>query len=214
VRVTETSDDPYVAKLIKAHAKTVSGFVERGFREAMKNHPVPEKDTTDAPKQAVSDTPQYHNPVIKEYGKVVQFPHAAHQPREGSRVVVDLTRGGEPGELNGGIEKVCRFVNIYAGAGNEPAQVSIAVVLHGDATLTILNDDAYSKRFETDGNPNLACLHELHEAGVEIYVCGQSLTGKGGKAEDVVVFADVAVSGLTALVNLQADNYAYVPLGN
>jgi intracellular sulfur oxidation DsrE/DsrF family protein len=49
---------------------------------------------------------------------------------------------------------------------------------------------------------------------VEIYVCGQSLTGKGGKAEDVVVFADVAVSGLTALVNLQADNYAYVPLGN
>ncbi len=42
VRVTETSDDPYVAKLIQAHAKVVSSFVEHGFAEAMKNHPVPD----------------------------------------------------------------------------------------------------------------------------------------------------------------------------
>ena len=41
VKVTETSDDPRVAELIKAHAKVVSKFVERGFAEAMKNHPVP-----------------------------------------------------------------------------------------------------------------------------------------------------------------------------
>jgi len=44
VRVIETSDDPYVARLIKAHAKTVSGFVKRGFAEAMKNHPVPDQE--------------------------------------------------------------------------------------------------------------------------------------------------------------------------
>ncbi len=47
VRVTETSDDPYVAKLIKAHAKIVSGFVARGFDEAMKNHSVPNQGDTD-----------------------------------------------------------------------------------------------------------------------------------------------------------------------
>ena len=41
VRVVETSTDPYAAKLIKAHAKVVTGFVERGFAEAMKSHPVP-----------------------------------------------------------------------------------------------------------------------------------------------------------------------------
>lgn len=41
VRVTETSNDPTVVKLIQAHAKVVSSFVERGFAEAMKNHPVP-----------------------------------------------------------------------------------------------------------------------------------------------------------------------------
>jgi hypothetical protein len=41
VRVIETSDDEYVARLIKAHAKVVTGFVQRGFDEAHKIHAVP-----------------------------------------------------------------------------------------------------------------------------------------------------------------------------
>lgn len=43
VKVTETSDDPYVAKLIQAHAAVVTGFIENGHDEARKNHPLPEK---------------------------------------------------------------------------------------------------------------------------------------------------------------------------
>lgn len=45
VRVIETSDDPYVANLIRAHAKVVSGFVARGFQEAMRDHAVPAKSS-------------------------------------------------------------------------------------------------------------------------------------------------------------------------
>ncbi|WP_298861393.1 DsrE family protein [uncultured Gimesia sp.] len=207
VRVIETSADPYVAKLIQSHAKAVSGFVKHGFREAMKNHPVPKQN-----KSPKSDQVQYINPVIKQYGKVVKLPGAAQQPRKGSKLCVDLTRGGDADQLNPAIEKVARFVNIYEGAGKSSVTAQIALILHGDATLAVLNDDAYAKRFGTKGNPNLDCLHELHEAGVEIYVCGQSLIGKGGKQEDLVVFSKMAVSALTAIVNLQADGYGYVPL--
>lgn len=207
VLVTEISDNPYVAQLIKAHAKAVSGFVERGFKEAMKNHPVPIlKQTTQVEKV------EFINPVIKQYGKVVPLPDAVQQPRDGSKICVDLTKGGDASKLNPGIEKVARYINIYQGAGKSPAKAQIAIVLHGDATLCVLNDDVYSKRFGTEGNPNLELLHELHEAGVEIYVCGQSLIGKGGKPTEVIVFADLAVSALTSLVNLQADGYAYIPL--
>tara|TARA_E500000305_G_scaffold111420_5_gene124154 strand:- start:124128 stop:125165 length:1038 start_codon:yes stop_codon:yes gene_type:complete len=205
VRVVETSEDPYVVKLIQEHAKTVSQFVKRGFPEAMKNHPVP---TT----QKEAKKTEYIHPNIQQYGKVVQLPDAAQQPRAESKLCVDLTRGGAADQLNPSIEKIARYVNIYEGAGKSPASVQIAVVLHGDATLCALNDDAYAKRFKTENNPNLDCLHELHEAGVSIYVCGQSLIGKGSQPEDVVVFADVAVSALTSLVNLQADGYAYIPL--
>lgn len=43
ISVTETSEDPYVARLIQAHAKVVTGFSERGFDEARQNHTPPRK---------------------------------------------------------------------------------------------------------------------------------------------------------------------------
>lgn len=44
VKVVETSDDVEVVKVIQAHAEVVSKFVEKGFDEAHKEHPVPGKD--------------------------------------------------------------------------------------------------------------------------------------------------------------------------
>jgi hypothetical protein len=41
VRVIETSTDPYVVKLIQAHAEVVNLFVKNGRAEMMKNHDVP-----------------------------------------------------------------------------------------------------------------------------------------------------------------------------
>jgi hypothetical protein len=43
VRVIESSSDPYVAKLIQAHAEVINAFLANGRSEVMKNHPVPEK---------------------------------------------------------------------------------------------------------------------------------------------------------------------------
>ena len=40
VKVTETSDDAEVVKIIQAHADVVTKFVEKGFEEAHKEHPV------------------------------------------------------------------------------------------------------------------------------------------------------------------------------
>jgi hypothetical protein len=41
VRVVETSTDPYVVRLIQAHAEVVSAFLANGRSEMMKDHPVP-----------------------------------------------------------------------------------------------------------------------------------------------------------------------------
>ena len=164
--------------------------------------------------QSSQDGPlAYSYPKIETLGKVVQLPTAAQQPRSGSKIVVDLIKGGDPTKLNSGIEKVARFVNIYAGAGAEPAEVEIAVVLHGEATLICLKPDAYAKRFKCNENPNAQCIKKLRQAGVKIYVCGQSLIGKGQHPDDVEANVKVAVSALTSLVNLQAEGHAYVPLG-
>ncbi|MFM2003861.1 MAG: hypothetical protein RI963_3287 [Planctomycetota bacterium] len=209
VRVTETSDDPAVAKLIQAHAKVVTAFVEKGFDEAMKNHPVPEIDGL---KQAPEASPAPVIP-IPNHGSVVRLPDAAHQPRTGTKVLIDVTRGSEPGELNAAIEKIAKYINIYAGGGAEPAHGDFAVVFHGDATLAVLNDAAYAERLKTQRNPNLDLLRQLHQQGVELFVCGQTLNSKGVKPKEVAVFVDTAVSAFTVVVNLQTDGYTYVPLG-
>lgn len=165
--------------------------------------------TENSPTQSANE---YIYPKIEGHGKVVNLPAAKQQPRDDSRLLIDITKGGEPDAVNPAIEKVCRFVNIYAGAGKKPASVRIAVVLHGDATLASLTPNAYATRFKTDGNPNEQLLRTLTDAGVEFFVCGQSLIGKGAKPEEVGPQVDVAVSALSALANLQADGYAYVPM--
>ena len=43
VKVVETSEDAYVAKLVRAHAQVVNLFLKNGRAEMMKNHPVPTK---------------------------------------------------------------------------------------------------------------------------------------------------------------------------
>lgn len=159
------------------------------------------------------DELQYTFPRIQGMGKVVQLKGAKQQPREGSKIVVDLTKPGDPRKLNPGLEKVTRYVNIYAGAGDQPVEARIVVVLHDDATLVCLKPEIYGKKFECEGNPNAECIQKLKSAGVEILVCGQSLVGKGHQPDDVEANVDVAVSALSALVNLQSDGFAFVPLG-
>jgi len=43
VRVTESSDDPYVVQLIQKHAEVVSLFIKHGFAEVHRNHDLPSK---------------------------------------------------------------------------------------------------------------------------------------------------------------------------
>lgn len=151
-------------------------------------------------------------PTITGHGAVVRLPDASDQPREGSKICVDVTKGGPRDTINPAIEKVARFVNIYSGAGKSSASVNITVILHGDATLVALNDEAYSERFQTSDNPNLPLFEKLRAAGVELLVCGQALAHADASHDEVADQVEIAVSGLTVNVNRQHDGYAFIPL--
>ncbi len=162
--------------------------------------------------QSRSDAPGFSYPRIKEYGKVVRLPDAADQPRNGSKICADVTASGSPEAINPALEKVARYVNIYAGAGSRPAEARITVILHGKATTSCFSDTAYARKFNVEKNPNIPLIARLKQAGVEFLVCGQALAHNGGRREDVAGEIGVAVSALTVNVNRQADGYAYVPL--
>src|SRR5437588_10857349 len=114
-------------------------------------------------------------PLIPGHGGVVPLPRAAEQPRKGAKAVFDITADAKPGGVNKGLEHVARLVNLYGAAGLKAGDVKIAAVCHGAADKAVLSDVAYFARFKVAANPNLPLIRDLKKAGVELFVCGQSL---------------------------------------
>ncbi len=201
VKVHETSEDPVVVALIQAHAEVVSRFVAHGFDEAHENHPVP---------QTSPATSKWEFPIIPQHGGVVPRPKAVEQPRAGAKVIFDATADAKPAEINKGLERAARLLNLYGAAGYKAQDVKIAIVLHGEATKSILNDEAYKTRFQEEHNPNLPLVRELQKAGVELLVCGQALNSKGYADDEVTEGIRIVASALTVVINKQSDGFSYV----
>jgi intracellular sulfur oxidation DsrE/DsrF family protein/SAM-dependent methyltransferase len=149
-------------------------------------------------------------PIVAGYGGVALRPHAVDPPRAGAKVVLDVTAGGRPDAVNKGLERAARLLNLYGAAGLAARDVTIAVVVHGDATQSVLSDAAYQSRCEVERNPNLPLIRKLQEAGVEVSVCGQALNNKGIDDAEVADGVPVAVSALTVVINKQTDGYACI----
>jgi intracellular sulfur oxidation DsrE/DsrF family protein len=150
-------------------------------------------------------------PLVPGHGGVVPLPRAAEQPRKGAKAVFDITADAKPGDVNRGLEEVARLLNLYGAAGLTARDVRIAGVLHGAADQASLSDAAYAARYQVAANPNLPVIRALQKAGVDVFVCGQSLHELGFKLEEVAAEVPVADAALLVLLNKQADGYAYIP---
>ena len=211
VKVIETSEDAHTVKLIQAHAVVVSKFVKRGFDEAHENHSVP-------PVDPVPGTPPVADasllfPIIEGYGGIVAVTDAVEPPRAGVKVVLDVTsEAKKPEEVNKGLDRAARLLNLYGTAGLKASDIKVTVVLHGEATKSVLSDEAWESRLQIKHNPNLPLIRLLQKAGVEVMVCGQALSYKKIERSEVASDIPVASAALTVLLNRQADGFAYVPV--
>jgi len=151
-------------------------------------------------------------PLVPGHGGVVPLPWAAEQPRQGAKAVFNITADAKPGEVNKGLEQVARLLNLYGAAGLTAGDVKIAAMCHGAADQAVLSDTAYAARFNVEANPNLPLIRALKKAGVEVFVCGQSLHDLGFQVEEVAEEVPVADAAMLVLVNKQADGYAYIPV--
>jgi intracellular sulfur oxidation DsrE/DsrF family protein len=151
-------------------------------------------------------------PIIRNFGGVLPRPAAAQQPRAGVKVVLDVTADAKPADVNKGLDRVARLLNLYGAAGKLTSDVKIAVVLHGEATKSVLTDADYKDRFDVATNPNLPLIRDLQKAGVEIFVCGQALNYKGYADAEVADGIPIAAAALTVVINKQTDGFAYLPV--
>ncbi len=212
VKVTETSGDPYTVKLIQAHAIVVSRFVERGFEEAHEHHAAPVDAAVPVKASGAAETSLVF-PIINGYGGVVAIADAVEPPRAGIKVVMDVTaESKKPEEVNKGLDRAARLLNLYGVSGLKASDVQITVVLHGEATRSVLSDAAWESRLQMKHNPNLPLIRLLQEAGAEVMVCGQALSYKKIDRDEVASDIPVAAAALTVLLHRQADGFAYVPV--
>ena len=112
--------------------------------------------------------------------------------------------------LNTRLVSVARFLNMHARNGTPLKNMDLAVVLHGPALKTVFNNETYRKRYGVD-NPNLELVQRLADAGVDFYVCGQSMAFGGFTRSELAGPVQVALSAMTMLTQLQNRGYALIP---
>ena len=150
------------------------------------------------------------NPVIKPYGGIFDIEDAdlKADPELEYKIVIDLVTGNdEMTELNWSLNNVARMLNLHAVAGADMNKMNVVVAVHGSATYALLNDKLYKQKYGVD-NPNTELLEKLSEAGVRLYVCGQSLISREVKNNQINKHVKVATSMLTTVTTHQLNGYA------
>ena len=153
-------------------------------------------------------------PVIKGYGPADPLPNATFQPDKSIkyRVLFDITKAaGSVDKVNPGLDRVARFLNVMAASGIMPGDMELAAVIHGPAAPSVLKNEIFKNRYKKD-NPNQKIIKSLKEAGVKLFVCGQTLADDGFKDKWVNEEIAIAVSALVVVPTYQLKGYAYLPL--
>jgi len=152
------------------------------------------------------------NPVIKSYGTVYELPTSDHKPDPSLnyKLLVELTENTpKPDSLNIYLEAIATLINLHAAEGVPSKNIHVAVVLRKMATYAVFGDELYNKSFKVD-NPNRQLIKELQDAGVEFYVCGQTMVKRNTPAEKLMPGTKIASAGLTAISTLQLQGYTMI----
>ena len=152
------------------------------------------------------------NPIIKSYGTVFQIPGADHKPDPSIKykIIVELTENAsKPDTLNEYLEALATLINLHATEGVEKENIQMVVILRKMATYAVFGNELYKEKFKCD-NPNLQLVKELSDAGVEFYVCGQTMLKRNIDATKLAPGTKVASAGLTAITTYQLKGYTMV----
>lgn len=154
---------------------------------------------------ALADEPSL-GPVIPGYGPTYPINGRDVPLREGFvyKAVFDIAQDPVSGSVNRNLVSVARYLNMHARNGVPVEKMDLAIVVHGPAVKNLL---------DTDGNPNLELIALLQDAGVSIYVCGQSMAFGGFAKSELANGVKIALSAMTMLTTLQSDGYALLPWG-
>ena len=149
-------------------------------------------------------------PLVKNFGSVSEVPFAVEKPdpKLDYKINEEVSSTNERQELvHEFFDKVANVVNLHALGGVPANKLHVVMVIHGPAAQFVVNDEAYQKKFGMN-NPNIPLFAALKEAGVKIFVCGQSVLKRNIDPETITPEVAVALSAVTTLTTYQLKGYA------
>ncbi len=126
-------------------------------------------------------------------------------------VFADGQDAKDPADVNPMLPTIATYVNTLGQYGVPAEHRHIVIMFHQrtPGIGIVMTNEAYRKRYNRD-NPNVALIHALAQAGVEIRVCGQGLLAQKIDPSEVSPDVQVDLWAMTTLVNLQLRGYVRV----
>ena len=136
--------------------------------------------------------------------------HEKPDPNVDYKVVFSVAAVAKPGEIHPTLKTIALYLNTLAHNGVPASHRHLAAVFHQGGGEIVMTNDAYKARFNGQDNPNVALIHELKQAGVDLRVCGQGLLGRKIDPSQVLPDIQVDLWAMTTMVNLQLRGYVRI----
>lgn len=151
-------------------------------------------------------------PVFETFGPHAPVEETMERPADATyKVAFDVSDPAPEGKINRGIESAARFINMVAANGTDPADIKVAVVIHGKASVDLVSDESWAARGKEGANPTAAMIREMLDKGVRVILCGQSAAAFGVTNDQLVPGVEMALSAMTAHALLQQQGYTVNP---
>lgn len=129
------------------------------------------------------------------------------------KVVVQATAGDSANGMSAALSKIKKIHQDYLDAGVSAAEISLRVVIHGNAADHVLTDDAWNKRkSSTNGNPSTPLINDLVAKGVELELCNSRRLRNGWDKSEIHPAVALVGNAYLRLADLQRHGYAYIRL--
>ncbi|MFK3861495.1 DsrE family protein [Pseudoalteromonas rhizosphaerae] len=150
-------------------------------------------------------------PVINDFGYFYNVPaHVSDLSQAQFKIAFDVGDGAEKGAQNNHINSLARFINMHVAHGVKPENIQLALVVHGSASVDVLENSVYKSRFDVD-NKNQSLITQLLANNTVVYVCGQSAMHMKVASEQLIPGVKMALSAMTAHAQLQQQGYTLNP---
>lgn len=149
-------------------------------------------------------------PLIQDYGKHATVEGHSLTSSTVLKVAFDVAKGADGGKINRHFDSLARFLNMHVVNGLKPENIHLALVVHGKASIDLLQSSVYQNVHQTD-NPNVDLLKQLMQHNVDVILCGQSARAYEIDKSQVVSGVRFELSAMTAHALLQQQGFTVNP---